>query len=149
MLRSFGTIVGYSNLPPTHGNLSPAPSKYFPPHAIPSNLHPFLSPPPLLSLCNVPGISLPRPWALAEICRGSIRGGTTTTATTVTNTNDISHHTHDDRDGDEGGGGGGSRGVRLARDFDFREAFVVHEDRDLLACSPLREVICIRWNEEK
>ena len=44
-----------------------------------------------------------------------------------------------------GGTGGRVRGRRKRgepKDFDFREAFAVYEDRDLVACSPLREV---RW----
>lgn len=34
------------------------------------------------------------------------------------------------------------------KDFDFREAFAVYEDRDLVACSPLREVcrgVCLMF----
>ena len=50
--------------------------------------------------------------------------------------------------GVQGRGGGGDRSAGRAagvpwesvKDFDFREAFTVYEDRDLLACAPLREV---------
>ena len=44
------------------------------------------------------------------------------------------------------GTGGKVEGRRKQReqkkDFDFREAFAVYEDRDFVACSPLREVCC-------
>lgn len=84
-------------------------------------------------------VLLPRPAVLAEIVRGS-----------SPLVGDSSY------DGGGGGGqgggpfaptpgeadaaGGGIAAGKAARDFDFREAFAVYEDRDLVACPPLREV---------
>lgn len=79
---------------------------------------------------------LPRPAVLAEIIRGrSPLCG------------DCSHSVGDDGAGLSSGAGESEEGVQqkssrreAAKDFDFREVFLVHEDHDLVACSPLREV---------
>lgn len=83
---------------------------------------------------------LPRPSTFAEMTRGPLFGaGTTTTVGASTG------RRNSDADGGHGDGSFSTRrvgreGSRLPKDFDFREAFVVHEDRELLACMPLREV---------
>lgn len=76
--------------------------------------------------------TLPRPPVLAEIVRGpfllpSPQHGAVPSANGF-------------RDGEAGArsGLGGER--RGDKDFDFRKAFAVYEDRDLVACPPLREV---------
>ncbi|CAM9591806.1 unnamed protein product [Scytosiphon promiscuus] len=78
---------------------------------------------------------LPRPTVLAEIIRGrSPLCG------------DCSYGGRDDGRGlSFGAGDSGEEAPRnsnrrqIAKDFDFREVFLVHEDQDLVACSPLRE----------
>lgn len=75
---------------------------------------------------SAPAARLPRPAVLAEIIRG------------------CSPVVGDSSYGGGGGGGGGgplrSSSGKTIKDFDFREAFAVYEDRDLVACAPLREV---------
>lgn len=74
-----------------------------------------------------PGVSdragFPRPCVVAEIVRGPFPHHLSTSPAT-------------------GGAVEGAVGERLntENDFDFREAFIVYEDRELVACAPLREV---------
>lgn len=78
----------------------------------------------------------PRPSVLAEIIQGDAGSGC-----------DASQGFAGEEEAGEGRGTGGRvEGRRKQgeqnKDFDFREAFAVYEDRDLVACSPLREVCC-------
>lgn len=58
-------------------------------------------------------VSFPRPYVVAEIVRGPSPPRLSAT---------------------------GGASLNTENDFDFREAFIVYEDRELVACAPLREV---------
>lgn len=77
-------------------------------------------------------ILLPRPSVLGEIVRGPRLRLSSTEREALAN-----------RDGEAKeavGDKGRSRAMNHDKDFDFREAFAVYEDRDLAGCPPLREV---------
>lgn len=100
---------------------------------------------PKRALASLPGSSdplgttgpFPRPSVLAEIIQGDGGGG----GGASTN---VPQGFAEEEEAVEGRGTGGRvegrRKQGEKKDFDFREAFAVYEDRDLLACSPLREV---------
>lgn len=100
---------------------------------------------------KVSDLVLPRAPVLAEIIRGkspvvgdcSHSGGGHREPSPPTSSRESEGL---DGPGGVGVGVGGGGGANVAgkenkrRDFDFREAFLVYEDRDLMACAPLREV---------